>query len=153
MPVCVRRVCVDLMRLGVQLFVGLLCLLQGCIAVEFGFVRSALLLAVVLCRVYGCFVDCCLVSWALLGLLCFLLITHVAAGSLNLLYALCYVQKTLPDIHVVPREHDQLVYVALSSALVASWSQRVSTAAAGRVRRQFQGDSGCGHRRVCSIGR
>ena len=31
-------VCVDLMRHGMCLFVGLLCLLQGCIVLEFGFV-------------------------------------------------------------------------------------------------------------------
>ena len=39
------------------------------VGVWFGFVRSALLLAVV------CWVDCCFDSWVLLGLLCFLCVT------------------------------------------------------------------------------
>ena len=38
----VRCVCVDLMRLGVWLFVGLLFLLRECIALEFGLVSLGL---------------------------------------------------------------------------------------------------------------
>ena len=38
----VRRVCDDLMRLEVLLVVGLLCLLRGCIALEFGLVSLCL---------------------------------------------------------------------------------------------------------------
>ena len=38
----VRRVCVDLLRLGVWLFVGLLCVLRGFIALEFGLVSLGL---------------------------------------------------------------------------------------------------------------
>ena len=44
------------------------------VGVWFGFVRSALLLAVVLCLV-----DCCFDSWVLLGLLCFLHVTQCDA--------------------------------------------------------------------------
>ena len=47
------------------------------VGVWFGFVRSALLLAVVLC-----WVDCCFDSWVLLGLLCFLRVTpHVQPAA------------------------------------------------------------------------
>ena len=61
------------MRLGVWLFVGLLCLLRGGAAfgVWFGLVRSALLLAVVTCIVLS--------FGAMLGLYCFLCVTQQQA--------------------------------------------------------------------------
>ena len=55
------------MRLGVWPFVGLFCLLRGCVALECGFVRSALFLAV------GTYVV--LSSEAMPGLCCFLRVT------------------------------------------------------------------------------
>ena len=48
------------------------------VGVWFGFVRSALLLAVVLC-----WVDCCFASWVLMGLLCFLRVTNAKAHSVS----------------------------------------------------------------------
>ena len=67
-PVYVRRVCVDLMWLGVCPFVGLFGLLRGCVEVWFGFVRFAMLLAV----------DTCIVLSfeAMPGLCCFLRVTR-----------------------------------------------------------------------------
>ena len=46
------------------------------VGVWLGFVRSALLLAVVL----G-WVDCCFYSWVVLALLCFLRVTHVTSDT------------------------------------------------------------------------
>ena len=70
-PVYLGRVCVDLMRLGVWPFVGLFCLLLArvcCAGVWFGFVWSALLLAVGTCIV--------LLFEAIPGLCCFLRVTQ-----------------------------------------------------------------------------
>ena len=75
-PVYVRRVCVDLMRLGVLICVGLLCLLRGCIELEFGLVSLGLhcFFAVILC-----WVDCSFGSSVLLRLLSFLHVTQQQA--------------------------------------------------------------------------
>ena len=75
-PVHVRHVCVDLLHAGwgvamCRMVVSFTRVYR--VGVWFGFVRFALLLAVVLC-----WVDRCFDSWVLLGLLCLLRVTPIA---------------------------------------------------------------------------